>query len=108
MRIRDFQKRIHDTFGRLDLRRGVAHNFLWFVEEVGELAEAIRDRKTKRADLEAEFADVMAWLMSLASLSGVDMERALRKYRNGCPRCRTIPCRCPHPEQPERKRRRAR
>lgn len=100
MEIREFQKLIHDTFHLLDVNRGAPGNFLWFVEEVGELAEAIRDRKKSKSEVESEFADVMAWLMSLANLKGVDMETAVRKYKDGCPRCRSIPCTCPHPEQP--------
>ena len=99
MRIRAFQKLIHDTFHHLDTARGIQGNFLWFIEEVGELAEAIRHRRTTKKSLEGEFADVMAWLMSLASLKGIDMEEALRKYAKGCPRCERVPCRCAHPEQ---------
>ena len=39
----------------------------------------------ERANLEEEFADVLAWLMTLANIAGsegrgVDMERAIRKY----------------------------
>lgn len=100
MHLRDFQKQIHDTFHHLDANRGIAGNFLWFSEEVGELAEAIRRRHELTPTMvKDEFADVLAWLMSLANLSGVDMEDAILKYKHGCPRCRKSPCRCPHPEQ---------
>ncbi len=102
MQIREFQNLIRDTFHELDVNRGASGNFVWFVEEVGELARAIRDGKHTLEQQEGEFADVLAWLMSLANLKGVDMEEAIRKYRNGCPRCTAIPCRCPHPEQPKR------
>ena len=55
-------------------------------------------RKGDRANLEEELADVFAWLASLATLEGIDMETACAKYALGCPKCQEIPCRCP--EQP--------
>ena len=42
-----------------------------------------------------EFGDCFAWLASLASLSGIDLAQAARKYDGGCPRCRKTPCACP-------------
>ena len=72
---------------------------LWFVEEVGELVRAIR--RGERDNLEEEFGDVYAWLVTLASLHGIDLETVARtKYGDGCPRCRATPCSCPHPSQP--------
>jgi len=66
--------------------------FLWFIEEVGELARAVQrgDRQSRRE----EFADVAAWLFSLASICGIDMEAAVGKYADGCPKCHLTPCRC--------------
>ncbi|MHC4605776.1 MAG: MazG nucleotide pyrophosphohydrolase domain-containing protein [Planctomycetota bacterium] len=93
MEIAEFQKLIRDTYHPRDSGRGPERNFLWFAEEVGELAEAIRHGKKEQ--LENEFADVLAWLASLANLTGVDMERAIDKYRKGCPGCGAIPCTCP-------------
>ena len=50
------------------------------------------------ANLEEEFGDVYAWLATLASLHGIDLEAVGRKkYGAGCPRCRATPCSCPHP-----------
>lgn len=66
--------------------------FRWLVEETGELARAMR--KGDRPNLEEEFADVFAWLSSLATLEGIDMEAACAKYANGCPKCHGIPCKC--------------
>nr|WP_303646099.1 MazG nucleotide pyrophosphohydrolase domain-containing protein [Candidatus Solincola tengchongensis] len=63
------------------------------VEEVGELSRALR--MGRREDLDEEFADVLAWLASLANLCGVDLEEAACKYLSGCPRCGSIPCACP-------------
>ncbi len=96
MTLRDFQRRIDETYGARDGARGRLGTFLWFVEEVGELAEAIRSgsEESKRA----EFADVLAWLVSLASLEGVDIEEAVTaKYGSGCPACGEKPCLCEDP-----------
>ncbi|MCA8955347.1 MAG: nucleotide pyrophosphohydrolase [Planctomycetes bacterium] len=77
-----------------DRDRGVAGTTLWFVEEVGELVRAIR--RQERGNLEEEFADVYAWLATLASLHGIDLQRTgAAKYRDGCPRCTNTPCSCP-------------
>jgi NTP pyrophosphatase (non-canonical NTP hydrolase) len=92
MTIDEFQKRIEAAYYERDKARGVEGTFMWFAEEVGELAAAIRDGKKK--ELEAEFADVFAWLVSLASITDVRMEDAIVKYGDGCPRCHKAPCTC--------------
>jgi NTP pyrophosphatase (non-canonical NTP hydrolase) len=91
--IGEFQRHIDAIYYDRDRARGVAGTFQWFTEEVGELAQALR--KGNRAALEGEFADVLAWLSTLASLTGVDLERAIGKYARGCPRCAAAPCNCP-------------
>lgn len=65
---------------------------MWFVEEVGELARAMKGGG--KEEMEEEFSDVLAWLVSLASICGVDVERAARKYADGCPKCGNTPCGC--------------
>ncbi len=82
-----FQSLIRDRYFPTDSARGTPGTFMWFVEEVGELATALQDNapgKTptaeQRANLEDEFADVLAWLTTLANINGVDLERALAKY----------------------------
>jgi NTP pyrophosphatase (non-canonical NTP hydrolase) len=90
--ITEFQKLIENTYFERDSARGMGGTFMWFTEEVGELATALREGDRK--ELEAEFADVFAWLCTLASLSGISMEEAVKKYAKGCPRCRKIPCDC--------------
>jgi NTP pyrophosphatase (non-canonical NTP hydrolase) len=92
--LREFQERIEAIYGERDRARGVERTFVWFAEEVGELARAILRRDER--NLREEFADVMAWLSTLASMSGVDLEEASSKYAEGCPRCRSTPCRCEH------------
>jgi NTP pyrophosphatase (non-canonical NTP hydrolase) len=95
MRIREFQARIEAIYYERDSGRGLAATHMWFSEEVGELTRALR--RDRHDELEGEFADVFAWLSTLASMAKVDLEDAVeRKYGEGCPRCRAIPCDCPH------------
>ncbi|MFA4030155.1 MAG: hypothetical protein GDYSWBUE_001704 [Candidatus Fervidibacterota bacterium] len=91
--IGEFQRLIADAYVARDRQRGVEGTFLWFVEEVGELARAIK--RGELMELEEEFADVLAWLVSLATLVNVDMEKAAKRYLNGCPKCGSSPCMCP-------------
>ena len=93
MEIRDFQKLIAETYLDRDRGRGWAGTLVWLTEELGELARCLR--KGDGRGVEEEFGDVLAWLVSLASVVGVDMEEAAGKYRHGCPKCHRIPCRCP-------------
>ena len=96
MTIRDFQQLIERIYGEKDSARGTAGTFMWFTEEVGELSRALR--RGRRGELEAEFADVLAWLCTLASMHGVDVQAAAAaKYAAGCPRCHATPCACHEP-----------
>lgn len=93
MQIKEFQKRIEELYFEKDSKRGLEGTFMWFAEEFGELTRALRRGHTD--ELEGEFADVLAWLSSLASIAGVDLEQAARnKYEKGCPRCDAVPCSC--------------
>ncbi len=95
MTLRDVQARIRELFGAKDGTRGVEGTFMWFLEEVGELSAALRDRSTDVGNLALEFADVLAWLATLANIAGVDLEDAMRqKYGAGCPKCKATPCAC--------------
>lgn len=87
-----FQAHIDDVYGAKDRARGVPKTYMWFVEEVGELGRALR--KGDPDNLQEEFSDVLAWLCTLASMSGVDMATAAQRYAAGCPRCRNTPCAC--------------
>lgn len=92
MEIRAFQQLIDRMYSDKDRQRGSAKTFLWFAEEVGELASAIA--KGDRANLEEEFADVLAWLVTLANVEGIDLEQTLRKFTGGCPGCGKLECAC--------------
>lgn len=77
--IQSFQKHISDKYEQVDRQRGTAKTFLWFIEEVGELATALNSND--RENLEEEFADVMAWLCTLANINDVNLADAvLKKY----------------------------
>jgi len=91
--LREFQETIGRTFLTRDRQRGVDGTFRWMVEEVGELAKALRSGDP--GELRHEVGDVVAWLASVANLAGVDLEAAAERYANGCPRCGNIPCTCP-------------
>jgi NTP pyrophosphatase (non-canonical NTP hydrolase) len=78
---------------RRDSERGVAGTYDWLVDEVEELGEALNG--TNKQELQKEFADVIAWLASLANITGVDLENAtLTKYNHKCPKCGCSPCAC--------------
>lgn len=84
MRLAQFQQHIRDRYYETDAERGVPGTFLWFTEEVGELAQALGHRERGDGDevnLREEFADVLAWLTTLANICDVDLEAALtQKY----------------------------
>ena len=93
------QQLIRDTYDAKDRRRGVEGTFMWFMEEVGELSAALRGGSA--AARAAEFADVLAWLATLANIAGGDLEEAVgAKYGGGCPGCRRAPCVCDQAEKP--------
>ena len=78
MQISEFQQLISDRYQKRDLQRGTPTTFMWFVEEIGELATALAG--SDRANKQEEFADVLAWLCTLANINDVDLEEACRKY----------------------------
>src|SRR4051795_3982858 len=93
------QRQIHDLYGAKDEARGDAATFLWLAEEFGELATALRSGTTE--ELALEMADVLAWLVTLANVRGVDLEEAVvKKYGRACPGCGKSPCACDPAEKP--------
>src|SRR5262245_41984920 len=99
MRIQDFQRRIEEIYFERDSARGLAGTHMWFCEEVGELTRALR--RGQQRELEGEVADVLAWLSTLASIAGVDLEAAARKTDGtGCPRSARLPRRPGGPPRP--------
>ena len=78
MHIAEFQRIIEKKYGNRDRERGTPATFMWFVEEVGELATALAEADS--TNKQEEFADVFAWLCTLANISNVDLEKAIQKY----------------------------
>ncbi len=95
----DFQRLIRKMYFEKDLARGIDGTFMWLMEEVGELAAALRSG-THEERL-GEFADVLAWLCTIANVAGVDLSEAIqRKYGAGCPGCGQLVCSCADAEKP--------
>ena len=92
MELHDFQDLMARTYGSRDEARGLAASVAWLVEEVGELAQAVR--KGDDAARLHELGDVLAWLASIAGQLGLSLEDAAARYSDGCPRCGGVPCRC--------------
>jgi len=78
MNISEFQQLISKKYEKRDRQRGTPATFMWFIEEVGELATALASNDPKNKD--EEFADVFAWLCTLANISDIDLEKACAKY----------------------------
>ena len=87
-----FQRQMRTLYGERDRERGVERTFAWFVEECGELSRALF--RGDDDDRRREFADVLAWLTSLADQVGVDLASAAARYAKTCPRCGRTPCAC--------------
>lgn len=93
MHITEFQQMMKTLYFNRDSQRGIKGTFEWLREEIDELGEALEG--TDREATVKEFADVIAWLSSLANLKDVDLEKAaLNKYNRKCPKCLQSPCGC--------------
>lgn len=93
MQIREFQEMMRQLYFHRDSARGIEETFSWLIDEAVELSDALD--KGDRKETEKEFADVFAWLASLANIAGVDLENAaLEKYPHKCPKCLHAPCKC--------------
>lgn len=86
--INDLQHYVADVCVERDWTKdSPSEKFVLFIEEVGELAKAMRkaaglyEEQAKQRDmpLEEEFADVLSYLLDLANCFNVDLERAFRE-----------------------------
>lgn len=97
--IADLQQHIRQMYFEKDVARGVDGTFMWLMEEIGELAAALRG--DDKENLAEEFADVIAWLATIANVADVDLNAALQaKYGKGCPGCGRLVCICPNSQKP--------
>jgi NTP pyrophosphatase (non-canonical NTP hydrolase) len=92
MELAELQELMDATYGQRDRDRGIPATVAWLAEEMGELARAVR-KGTREQQLH-EAGDVLAWLASLANQLGIALDDAVGRYRSGCPRCDSVPCRC--------------
>jgi NTP pyrophosphatase (non-canonical NTP hydrolase) len=98
LNIREFQQHIWHIYGHHDSKRGLSKTYKWLLREVGELGRAIDNNDILNA--KEEIADVLAWLSSVAKLLAIDMETvAIERYGSGCPKCKSIPCKCTYREK---------
>lgn len=94
MHISEFQELMHRLYFHKDAQRGIEKTFEWLVEEVAELGETLK--AGDKEAVENEFADIIAWLASLANITNINLEEAaLKKYAGKCPKCGQLPCKCP-------------
>lgn len=93
MHIREFQEMMRQLYFHRDSERGVKGTYKWLTEELEELKEALKGNNKEATG--KEFADVIAWLASLANITGIDLESvAIKKYDGKCPKCQQTPCQC--------------
>lgn len=93
MHIREFQAMMMRLYFQRDSDRGVKGTYDWLVDEVEELGRALNGENQE--ELKGEFADVIAWLASLANITKIDLQcAAVGKYNNRCPKCGRLPCEC--------------
>lgn len=99
MTLKELQQLIETMYSSKDAQRGVDGTFMWLMEEVGELAAALREGTPE--ELAREFADVLAWLATIANVANIDLESAvIEKYGRGCPGCNQMVCACGIEEKP--------
>jgi len=92
--IHEFQEMMRRIYIHRDSKRGARGTYNWLVDEVEELGVALEEHDNKA--LMDEFADVLAWLASLANVVDINLETAATsKYSDHCPKCLKSPCQCP-------------
>lgn len=95
MKISEFQKLIRNLYIEQDQTRGIKNTFIWLIEEIGELANILKNQEIDTNKASEELADIFAWTTSLANLLDIDLEYALfKKYPNMCIKCKSNPCIC--------------
>ncbi|MFO0883764.1 MAG: nucleotide pyrophosphohydrolase [Pirellulales bacterium] len=95
----DFQQLIKNMYLEKDLARGVEGTFIWFMEEIGELATSLR-AGTHEERL-GEFADVLAWLTTIANVVGIDLfQRSPKSMDQAVQVAISLVCTCPDSEKP--------
>ena len=72
---------------------------MWLMEEIGELATS-RGRTAPTRSM-GEFADVLAWLTTIANVVGVNLTQAVQQSTvRAAPGCGRFVCSCPDAGKP--------
>jgi len=99
MTLDELQQLIDRMYSRKDEARGVEGTFMWLMEEIGELSAALREGP--KEELARDFAEVLAWLATIANVAGINLTEAMHeKYGSGCPGCGAMVCKCADSEKP--------
>ena len=99
MTLDELQELIEKMYSRKDEARGVEGTFMWLMEEIGELAAALRE--SPKEEQAKEFADVLAWLATIANVAGINLTEAMQlNYGSGCPGCGKMGCEGADEEKP--------
>lgn len=72
--LRDTQSMAAALYGRLEIERAL----VWTIEELGELAQAVR-RAEGEDRLEEELGQLTAWTFCLANILNLDIAKALHR-----------------------------
>ncbi len=84
MELREIQRIIREKYYEIDSKSGELFLLAVLFEEVGELAEAVRNREIP--NVKEELVDVLFMVLSLANLFDLDLEdRLIEKYVKGDP-----------------------
>ncbi|MDW3220090.1 MAG: MazG nucleotide pyrophosphohydrolase domain-containing protein [Acidimicrobiales bacterium] len=78
MDLAEVQRLMDELYGAADTERGIPSTVAWLCEELGELAQAVR--KGTREEQVHEFADVLAWLASLANQMDISLDDAMQRF----------------------------
>jgi NTP pyrophosphatase (non-canonical NTP hydrolase) len=92
MELATLQDLMSRTYGRRNEEHGVSATLACLLEELGELARAVR-KGDRQAQLH-EIGDAMAWLVSLTNQLHLSLDEAAARYQGGCPSCSQLPCAC--------------
>ena len=89
MNLKDLQQWVKEDWERCSLASPTPEQqLLYLVEEVGEIAEAIRKnqgnkgRIDKQVDLGAELADTLISLVTIANTHEIDLANEVKQFKN--------------------------
>jgi NTP pyrophosphatase (non-canonical NTP hydrolase) len=86
--IKEYQEWVREAWKKSSKQVDEKDELLFLMEEIGEMAEALRKLNGKKddkkfiADLEKEFGDTLLSLITLAIRYNIDLEEAFEKTKN--------------------------